>query len=214
MSDKISTASNTVITQLTENLNTYMCMSYGVRMFCWLVLFCILTMFMSSLLPMNNYMYYEKPRYRSVCMEEFGNENELYPFQLKKVYKFKRAQLTAPLDENKNPENIRFGHLDVYVIPSDDDNMTYKLQSFANLAILDGNIYNFNNEKTNQKYTLMLTNGKDFVEFEYKKDNDGLYKIDYETTNQKEISKLLEYKIVHVHHYSNELNKIILVAKL
>lgn len=220
MSDTVSSASNTVATQLTETLNNYMCMSYGIRMFCWLVLLCFLFYSMSGIFMKNKYHINYDDEYdndiiyrQPIFIEKFDNDN-LHSFESKKSYKFKRIQLTAPSNEFKNPENIYFGQVNIYVIPNQDV-VTYKLQAFANLAVLDGNIYIDDPEKINQKYTIMLTDDKQKpFEMELIKDNDGLYKLNYETNDANEISNLLNYKTIHIHYYRDNKDKILLIGKI
>lgn len=221
MSDTVSSASNTIATQLTESLNSYICMSYGIRMFCWLILLCILFYSMSGLfikrryrMDYDNYDYDDDIMYKQpIFIEEFENNN-LHSFETKKSYKFKRIQLTAPSNEFKNPENIYFGQANIYVIPND-NKLTYKIQVFANLAVLDGNIFIDDPKDIKQKYTVMLTNNdtKPF-EMELTKDNDGLYKLNYETTDMNEISSLLAYKTMHIHYYADGIDKILLIGKI
>jgi hypothetical protein len=221
MSDTVSSASQTISTQLTDALNQYMCMSYGIKMFCWLLLLCFLLYSISIISrPRKFYKYDDDDYYNDddimyrhpMFIENFENETQGI-FEPKKSYKFKRIQLTAPSDEFKNPENMYFGQVNVYVIPNESE-LTYKLQAFVNLSILDGNIYIDDPIEISQKYTLMLANGSESFEFELKKDNDGLYKLNYETNDPKVISKLMNYNIIHVHYYKNNQSKIILMGKI
>jgi hypothetical protein len=127
--------------------------------------------------------------------------NTLSPYASKDIVDYMYTELVPPIDENRNPTNMFFGKAYRYIVDKDTKVM-YRLNIVCNLSILDGNIYNIK-PFGQQKYNVFLYDSKNkthlFLE-ELKKDNDGLYKLDYrmEDSDKTKIKELSMYDTIKV----------------
>ena len=113
---------------------------------------------------------------------------------------YQSIPLLAPLDENRNPENLFFGKANRFIYKHNDE-YVYSLEIYCNLLVLDGNIYDKTQRNTiKQKYKVYLVNSKtketSFLD-NLVKDGDGIYKLKYKS-NQSEA--LLKYDIVKINY--------------
>lgn len=174
------------------------------------------------------------------CMEEFSNTsnptiipindnsfielenditNTLSPYSSKNILDYGYAELVPPIDENRNPSNMFVGKAYRYIIDKDTKVM-YRLNIVCNLSILDGNVYNNNKSLGEQKYNVFLYDSKNkthlFLE-ELKKDNDGLYKLDYkiEGSDRKKIKEMSMYDTIKVMYvFDKKYMELILTGRL
>ena len=224
MSDKFSSASGTISTELTER-DFMKCTSLNLTMIlyicciiiiCSLLVLCVNSISMSALKVDDN-ITYEDPFYTKGMMcdndkcecnkykyqedneyqEDFGNDDELL-----EIRNYIRIPLLAPFDEFKNPTNLFFGQVNRYTLAD-----SYRLEIFCNLLVLDGNMFDVAKRGTiNQKYTVYLVNDKTNKKLllgPLYKDGDGIYKM---KINFKEnIKELLSYnKIIIVYSLDNQ----------
>lgn len=216
-------------TELPESLDPYTCMSFGIRMFCWLLLMCCLFYFIGLLLvPVD---VYQQTQYMQRCrcgcqrgrgcgrscpfqddsIENFSNDT-MYAFSPEPSSRFQRIPLVAPNNEDGNPKNLYFGQAERYIIPKG-NKINYKLQIFADLPVLDGNIYANHKADYKQQYTAVLhdDNYNDNIELEIKKDNDGLYKLKYDNFDITQIEKLVQMKYLDI-YYTYDADKAIILS--
>jgi hypothetical protein len=91
------------------------------------------------------------------------------------------------------------------------DKPEYRLQIFANLYVLDGNILQFRDEKIDHSYKAYLEKNGDRVFLgKLIKDGDGVYKLQIKS---KDIKQLLEYHTLSVIYEINGKENLILTGK-
>lgn len=213
----MSESASTVATKLTDSLDINMCMSLGIRMFCWLLLICFLFYFIS--LMSTGMRSCSRPQYDIIYSppdfmnrEEFSND-DMYSYNPLVSARFQRVPLTAPVDDKGESTNLYFGQADRYIVPKN-EKLVYKLQVFANLPVLDGNVYADDKDKTiKQEYLVVLINGDSMISQPMKKDGDGIYKLSYETSDIKDIAKLEEMKEIVIYYNYNEDTQLVLKGK-
>lgn len=225
----MSDSASTVATKLTDSLDINMCMSLGIRMFCWLLLLCFLFYFISLTSsgmmgrPYSRSQWSQRsqwPQYDVIYsppdfmeQEDFSND-EMYSYNPLVSSRFQRVPLTAPIDEKGESTNLYFGQADRYIVPRN-EKIVYKLQVFANLAVLDGNIYANGKDAKDikQEYLVVLKNNGSMISQPMKKDGDGIYKLSYETSDIQEITKLEEMKEIVIYYNYDGESEIILKGK-
>ena len=245
MSENISSASQTVATQLTDSNASsfftitpkefFQCTVFNFKvifMICLAIL--ILSLLMScinSLLPTptptpsfddeTDTISYEHPIMMQIgckssggrckcnkIQENFSND-EMYSYKSSKVSNYQSVPLLAPQDEFKNPTNLFFGQANRHIF-SHDDILNYRLEIYADLLVLGGNVYDVNTT-VNQTYKVYLlndkTNQKLFVDNLYK-DGDGVYKLKYNTNTT--VEELLKYNNIVIVYSLNGNEQILL----
>lgn len=140
----------------------------------------------------------EMPNELPIEIQENFSNDEMYSYKSATSSNYQSVPLLAPLDENKNPENLFFGKANRFIYKHNDE-YVYSLEIYCNLLVLDGNIYDKAQRNTiNQKYKVYLVNSKtketSFLD-NLAKDGDGIYKLKYKS-NQSEA--LLKYDIVKI----------------
>ena len=121
--------------------------------------------------------------------------------------KFQTIPLTAPDTDQKSPSHLMFGQANKYI-----DEINTRINISANLYVLDGNVFVDGAEKIDQSYQAYLINSvtKNKLNIgEVKKDNDGVYKLQYKAKN-KELSN---FDSIEITYKIKESEKIILIGK-
>ena len=151
-------------------------------------------------IEMRNQLPIEMQNELPVEMQENFSNDEMYSYKSSMSSNYQSIPLLAPLDENKNPENLFFGKANRFIYKHNDE-YVYSLEIYCNLLVLDGNIYDKAQRNTiKQKYKVYLVNSKtketSFLD-NLVKDGDGIYKLKYKS-NQSEA--LLKYDIVKINY--------------
>lgn len=205
MSDSISSASQTISTQLTEiSVNTLL----NIRYLLLIIVILIIAMFyISSLFTMS----------LTTVAKQYSNTNKINTLKFQQhdcsianadtteyfsqvssssYVDFQSIPLTAPDSSLNYPLHLMFGQADRHI---NDDKYTLKISS--NLYVLDGNIFNQNkNGKQSYNAYLMKKDNSKLKIGDLKKDGDGLYKL---TFSSQDRTNLETYKYVAI-FYNDE----------
>lgn len=148
--------------------------------------------------------------------ENFSND-EMYSYKKSPSSSYQSIPLVA-----KDDENLLFGQANRFIMIENDpvfegqgqgpSKITYRLEIYCNLFVLGGNI--FNQKLDQQMYKVYLINSKT-GEVKYlnnlTKDNDGMYKLKYKTTN--DIEKLVKYDQINIVYTLNKDEQLLLSGK-
>jgi hypothetical protein len=195
----MSDTATATVTQLTERIDAYKCMSIGIQTFCWLLLFLVLSNLIVACVdtynntPQITHITYMPPKLR----EQFSPVKFPPPPQ-----QFQRIPLTPP--ESTEASHLYFGTAHLHIIPKDTET-TLIFEIYANLPIIGGNVFGKRDE--GQFYSVQLIDektNKSMTSKDIKRDNDGMYKLKFTTTNQQEIEEMSKMKKVIVKHTINE----------
>jgi hypothetical protein len=129
----------------------------------------------------------ERCRCNKEIHENFSNEN-MYSYQRAESSSFQSIPLTAPSSSENAPTNLLFGQCNRH-ISTKDGKIAYTLDIFANLYILEGNVFQ-TGEAPHHSYRVYLSNKYTKIPIGIlKKDGDGLYKL---KVTSNDVEKLLE----------------------
>jgi hypothetical protein len=208
MSESISSASQTISTQLTEmSANAILNIRYLLFV---LVILVVFMFYMSSMFSItisaaahkcSKYSRCSKCQRKSPlqyrCAMANADTTEHFTQVLSSSHlDFQSIPLTAPDSSSNHPSHLMFGQADRHI---NDDR--YSLKISANLYVLNGNIFN-QKENVQQSYNAYLIN-KDNTKLkigDLKKDGDGLYKLSF---SSQERNKLETYKYLAI-FYNDE----------
>jgi phage tail tube protein FII len=180
MSESISSASQTISTNLTCDKESMKTLKIVMLMLFLFVFICIMMSVFST--PKHMTIIYSNA-------EEFSND-ELYSYKSLDSAAYSSIPLTAPNDKDGQPSNLTFGSANRYISLSPDGKAKFTIDVSANLYVLDGNIFGDDGQKVVQSYKAYLNK---MPLGELKKDGDGLYKLKFETTIPKsELNALVE----------------------
>jgi hypothetical protein len=208
MSDSVSSASKTIASQLTgtsSNVSSMFgsgdgssCTTSNIKFFFWMlsvisiiflsfsVLSNILVACSASEAPDEALTYVPMSQVSSGCrsggcgkphIENFSNDI-MYNYQHTDSSNYQSIPLTAPDTEQKNPANLVFGEAHRFVT-NQDGHIELRLEIYANLYVLDGNILNQTKDKVTHSYQAYLVdkNKKETNIGALKRDGDGMYKL-------------------------------------
>jgi hypothetical protein len=213
MSETATTASKSIATTLTDSL-----MNEGLpafRSLLWISLFLIIfSIFSSSLSQLTTRPYKSKCRCKRCfpIQEDFINnevqEIDNSPFNYTEYPKYKAIPLTAPDTDIKTPLNIIFGQASRYENVLDNKhNIIFDI--FANLYVLNGNIFDGETITQNYKAYIINDNGDKKELGILQKDNDGIYKLKVKTNDES----LLKYNKFQVTYINDKGEDVILLGK-
>lgn len=144
--------------------------------------------------------------------ENFSND-DMYSYKKSVSSSYQSIPLTA-----KDDENLFFGKANRFIMIENDpvfrgkSNIVFRLEIFCNLFILDGNV--FDQKKTKQAYSVYLVNSKTgaqkFID-NLKKDNDGMYKLKYKTS--EDLEELASYDRINIIYSLDQAEQLILYGK-
>lgn len=204
----MSDTATATATQLTERIDAYYCMSLGLRTFCWLLLFLILSNLIVTCFEASKMRPYQIAYVPAKLKEEFNNEKVKFsPPQT-----FQRIPLTPP--ESNGIDHMYFGTANLHIIPTDAGATTLIFEIYANLPILGGNVYG--KSTTDQFYSVKLIDektNKSITSKDIVRDNDGMYKLKYKTTNQQEIEEISKMKRVRVKYNTKDEHQIVMEGR-
>jgi|Laugrespbdmm15sd_2_1035082.scaffolds.fasta_scaffold00671_10 hypothetical protein len=145
--------------------------------------------------------------------ENFSND-DMYSYKKSVSSSYQSIPLTA-----KDDDNLFFGKANRFIMVENDpvfsgkSKIVFRLEIFCNLFVLDGNV--FNQRKNKQAYGVYLVNSKTgdqmFIN-NLKKDNDGIYKLKYKTS--EDVEKLASYDQINIIYSLDEAEQLILYGKL
>ena len=148
-------------------------------------------------------------------IEEFGNfsNDQMYSYKKSPSSTYQSAILVS-----KDNDNLLFGNANRFIMIEKNpvfggpSKITYRLEFYCNLFVLDGNI--FNQTKGRQMYKVYLINSKTgdrkYLD-NLKKDNDGMYKLKYKTT--KNIAELVPYDEINIVYSLDKDEQLLLSGK-
>lgn len=144
--------------------------------------------------------------------ENFSND-DMYSYKKSVSSSYQSIPLTA-----KDDANLFFGKANRFIMIENDpvfrgkSNIVFRLEIFCNLFILDGNV--FDQKKNKQAYSVYLVNSKTgaqkFID-NLKKDNDGMYKLKYKTS--EDLEELASYDRINIIYSLDQAEQLILYGK-
>lgn len=144
--------------------------------------------------------------------ENFSND-DMYSYKKSVSSSYQSIPLTA-----KDDDNLFFGKANRFIMVENDpvfngkSKIVFRLEIFCNLFVLDGNV--FNQRKNKQAYGVYLVNSKTgdqmFIN-NLKKDNDGIYKLKYKTS--EDVEKLASYDQINIIYSLDEAEQLMLYGK-
>ena len=144
--------------------------------------------------------------------ENFSND-DMYSYKKSVSSSYQSIPLTA-----KDDDNLFFGKANRFIMVENDpvfsgkSKIVFRLEIFSNLFVLDGNV--FNQRKNKQAYSVYLVNSKTgdqkFIN-NLTKDNDGMYKLKYKTS--EDVEKLASYDQINIIYSLDEAEQLILYGK-
>jgi hypothetical protein len=220
----VSSASETIGTQLTETTSFFttspkeffQCISFNIKMIFTLsftvLLLCLFMSCINAFFPpfdrstirydpakliTRGFIFENKvdddDDYIKRNIEMFSND-EIYSYQTAQESSYQSIPLLAP-----NDENLFFGQAKRF-ISSIDGKLIYRLEIYANLFVLDGNIYDkVPRNSIKQKYIVTLQNTKTqdlFIIGDLVKDGDGIYKLKF-ISNEK-VQEFVKFDKVNI----------------
>lgn len=144
--------------------------------------------------------------------ENFSND-DMYSYKKSVSSSYQSIPLTA-----KDDDNLFFGKANRFIMVENDpvfrgkSKIVFRLEIFCNLFVLDGNV--FDQRKNKQAYGVYLVNSKTgdqlFIN-NLKKDNDGMYKLKYKTS--EDVEKLASYDQINIIYSLDQAEQLILYGK-
>lgn len=156
--------------------------------------------------------------------ENFSND-DMYSYKKSVSSSYQSIPLTA-----KDNDNLFFGKANRFIMVENDpvfrgtlpmanpsvrqgkSKIVFRLEIFCNLFVLDGNV--FDQRKNKQAYGVYLVNSKTgdqmFIN-NLKKDNDGMYKLKYKTS--EDVEKLASYDQINIIYSLDQAEQLILYGK-
>lgn len=155
-----------------------------------------------------------KRRYQKKCCyrqqlssQELFSNDELYSYKKAQSAGFQSVALTS-LDDSQ--QNLMFGQANRYIYVSPEKNDVYRLEIFANLHVLYGNVYD-GNDNIKQSYKAYLKLKDDILYIgDLEKGGDGIYKLKYISNDAK---KLSQYDQLLISYHVNDKQNTILQAE-
>lgn len=218
MSDTISSASQTISSQLSSAGTSFLakptgdCTSSNIRFLlfvCMLILlFCLCTSFMSQVCydsaqvstgPHRRNLGGQSPcgcaRCRMAIQENFSND-DTYAYSPASSASYQSVPLTSPNSKENAPSNLLFGQANRY-ISHDGDASMFTLDVFANLFVLNGNVFQ-KGDPPKHLYKAYLADDTKQIELgALNKDGDGIYKLKFTSTKVEDLVKLRNISIVY-----------------
>jgi hypothetical protein len=199
MSDSISSASQTVATQLTDLSKN---ITLNIRYLLILVFTLVIFMFyFSSLFSISltasvhtgkckkrgplKYVKHYSPKQCSIAEGDFSSNEYFSNIDSEfKSPQFQSIPLTAPDSSSNHPVHLMFGQAEKYVT----DN-AFSIKINANLYVLDGNIFDIKptNEKQSYNAYLIRKDNSKIKLGNLLKDGDGLYKLTFSSNKPSEL---------------------------
>ncbi len=209
MSDTISSASQTISSQLTDasSMSSVFgksdCTMSNIRFlmyFIFVILFiCTFLSLVSQVCQDSATLAYQHPRMKRGCQrghqEDFSND-KFYSYKSTQSANYKSIPLTAPNSKDDAPSNLMFGQANRYISANSDATM-FLLEITANMYVLDGNVF-ANDQKVTHDYKAYLVQGNNRKLLgSLKRDGDGLYKLRVKSDKPADYLDMQQLNIIY-----------------
>lgn len=209
---------STISTNLTSPLFTtnefFTCSLFNMKMVLFVICILITISCISSCI---NGIFFNENCMNGRCngLEHFSNDQL---FSYKDTFKpnysyYQSTALTALNTESGSPSNLLFGQANRLI--ESGENPIYHLNIYCNLFVLNGNPFGDKEIKSiplKQNYKVYLSNTSEKIFLDnLTKDNDGIYKLHFKST---QIDKFIKYNKVSIVYVVEDKETILLEGKL